>query len=138
LVNLDEKLIDTITFGEEFGLGSADVEILGNPIESFVAPDFKVNREPAPSTTGRNGLFSTLVRTYVSQRPVIDPEKCIRCGKCEEICPAQPKALTWAKGHKQPPVYDYSLCIRCFCCQETCPHEAITVKTPVLGRLIHR
>jgi uncharacterized protein (DUF362 family)/NAD-dependent dihydropyrimidine dehydrogenase PreA subunit len=136
LVNLDVKLIDTITFGEEFGLGTANVEILGDPAESSIAPDFKVNREPASTTTGRNGLFSTLVRKYVSQRPVIDPEKCIRCGKCEEICPAQPKALTWANGHKQPPVYDYSLCIRCFCCQETCPHEAITVKTPLIHRLI--
>jgi uncharacterized protein (DUF362 family)/NAD-dependent dihydropyrimidine dehydrogenase PreA subunit len=136
LINLDLKLINTITFGEEFGLGTTNVEILGDPIESFISPDFKVNREPASSTTRRSGLLSTLVRKYVSQRPVIDTEKCIRCGKCEEICPAQPKALTWANGHKQPPVYDYSLCIRCFCCQETCPHEAITVKTPLIHRLI--
>lgn len=136
LVNLDVKLIDTITFGEEFGLGTANVEILGNPIEPYIAPDFNVNRVPAGSATNRNRFFSTMVRKYVSQRPVIDPEKCIRCGKCEEICPAQPKALTWADGHKQPPVYDYSLCIRCFCCQETCPHDAITVKTPLLHRLV--
>jgi uncharacterized protein (DUF362 family)/Pyruvate/2-oxoacid:ferredoxin oxidoreductase delta subunit len=136
LVNLDVKLVDTIGFGEQFGLGTANVEILGDPIETFITPDFKVNREPASSDTGRNGLFTTVVRKYVSQRPVIDAEKCTRCGKCEEICPAQPKALTWASGRKQPPVYDYSLCIRCFCCQETCPHEAISVKTPFIGKLI--
>jgi uncharacterized protein (DUF362 family)/NAD-dependent dihydropyrimidine dehydrogenase PreA subunit len=138
LVNLDQKLVDTIVFGEEFGLGTTNVEILGDPIEAFISPDFKVNRERAESTTGRNSFFTTVMRRFVSQRPVIDPEKCTRCGKCEEICPAQPKALTWEDGRKQPPVYDYSLCIRCFCCQETCPHEAISVKTPVLGRLIHR
>jgi Pyruvate/2-oxoacid:ferredoxin oxidoreductase delta subunit len=138
LVNVDEKLVDTIVFGEEFGLGTATVEILGDPIEAFISPDFKVNREPSESTTSRNSFFTTVIRRFVSQRPVIDAEKCTRCGKCEEICPAQPKALTWENGRKQPPVYDYSLCIRCFCCQEICPHEAISVKTPVLRRLIHR
>jgi uncharacterized protein (DUF362 family)/Pyruvate/2-oxoacid:ferredoxin oxidoreductase delta subunit len=136
LVNLDIKLVDTIGFGEQFGLGTANVEILGDPIDGFITPDFNVNRSPANAPSNRNGLFTTIVRKYVSQRPVIDPEKCTHCGKCEEICPAQPKALTWVNGHKQPPVYDYSQCIRCFCCQEICPHEAISVKTPLIRRLV--
>lgn len=136
LVNLETKMVDTIVFGEELGLGTSHVEILGDPLESFIAADFTVNRERADSTSNRSGFVSKFMRKYVSQRPVIDPQKCVRCGKCEEICPAQPKALTWEKGHKQPPVYDYSLCIRCYCCQETCPHEAIIVKTPLIRRLI--
>jgi uncharacterized protein (DUF362 family)/Pyruvate/2-oxoacid:ferredoxin oxidoreductase delta subunit len=136
LVNLDPGLVDTIGFGEQFGLGTTNIEFLGDPIESFIAPDFKVNREPAGANSNRGPFISTLIRRYVSQRPVIDPEKCTHCGKCEEICPAQPKALSWANGRKQPPVYDYSLCIRCFCCQEMCPHEAISVKTPLIRRLV--
>jgi uncharacterized protein (DUF362 family)/Pyruvate/2-oxoacid:ferredoxin oxidoreductase delta subunit len=136
LVNLDEKMVDTIVFGEQFGLGTAKVELLGDPIESFITPDFNVNRQPAGLNTNRNVFLSTLIRRYVSQRPVIDPAKCTHCGKCEEICPAQPKALSWADGRKQPPVYDYSLCIRCFCCQEICPHEAISVKTPMIRRIL--
>ena len=136
LVNLDASLVDTIGFGEQFGLGSTSIEYLGDPVETFIAPDFKVNREPAGSDSKRSPFIATLIRRYVSQRPVIDPNKCTRCGKCEEICPAQPKALSWANGRKQPPVYDYSLCIRCFCCQEICPHEAISVKTPLIRRIL--
>jgi uncharacterized protein (DUF362 family)/Pyruvate/2-oxoacid:ferredoxin oxidoreductase delta subunit len=136
LVNLDPKLVDTIGFGEQFGLGSTRIEYLGDPVETFITPDFNVNREPPGSNSNRSPFVATLIRRYVSQRPVIDPEKCTRCGKCEEICPAQPKALSWADGRKQPPVYDYSLCIRCFCCQEMCPHEAISVKTPLIRRLV--
>jgi uncharacterized protein (DUF362 family)/NAD-dependent dihydropyrimidine dehydrogenase PreA subunit len=138
LVNLNEKLVETIVFGEMYGLGSTDVEILGDPIADHISIDFQVNREKVISTVDQSPAFKTFMRNYVSPQPYIDGTKCKLCGKCEEVCPAQPKALTWGEGHKNPPVYDYGNCIRCFCCQELCPHEAISVKTPFLGRLIHR
>jgi formate hydrogenlyase subunit 6/NADH:ubiquinone oxidoreductase subunit I len=64
-------------------------------------------------------------------------EKCTRCGRCVQVCPVQPKALSWsAAGKQSPPMYDYAKCIRCYCCQELCPFDAIEVKVPPLGRLI--
>lgn len=138
MINLDESLVETITLGEQYNLGITRVEYLGDPLEQFYTPDFNVNRDKTGAAKDRIPAFSSLMRRYVSPRPTIDREKCTRCGKCEEVCPAHPKALSWADGRKSPPVYDYSLCIRCYCCQELCPHEAISVKTPSLGRLISR
>ena len=138
MIKLDETLVETIVYGEKFGLGTTRVEIIGDPIERFLAPDFRVNRDVTGTTVERKSIFTNLMRNYVSPRPVIDPTLCTRCGKCEEVCPAQPKALSWENGRKSPPVYDYGKCIRCYCCQEMCPHEAITVMTPFLGHLIHR
>ena len=59
--------------------------------------------------------------------PQFMDEKCIRCLRCANICPA--KALTLkeeADGTKHI-VCDYSRCIRCYCCHEMCPVDAITV-----------
>jgi formate hydrogenlyase subunit 6/NADH:ubiquinone oxidoreductase subunit I len=78
------------------------------------------------------------MRNNLTPRPVINAKKCTRCGRCVQVCPAQPKALSWANGEENAPVYDYSHCIRCYCCQELCPHQAITVKVPLLGKLIRR
>lgn len=139
LVNLDEKLVEPLVYGNQFGLGSSNnVTLLGDPIERFIAPDFNVNRSHASTSTNIGMLTNPIVRNLFTPRPVINAEACTRCGRCEQVCPAQPKALTWANGKKQPPVYNYDHCIRCYCCQELCPHEAITVKTPLLGRLLRR
>lgn len=138
MINLDEKLVDTIVFGKQYGLGTTDVEILGDPIERFMTPDFQVNRAKLKTTVGNTFIFSSLMRRHISPRPVIDPDQCIYCGKCVEVCPAQPKALSWSHGRKSPPVYEYGKCIRCYCCQELCPNRAISVKTPFPGRIIHK
>ena len=77
------------------------VPFVGTPIQRM-----KQRREPAPQFMD---------------------EKCIRCLRCANICPA--KALTLkekADGTKHI-VCDYSKCIRCYCCHEMCPVDAITV-----------
>lgn len=138
LINLDENLVETIVYGNQFGLGSSQIEIVGDSIDSLRVTDFNVNREKAIASDWQGAGFSKFIRKYVSPRPVINSESCTQCGKCEEVCPAQPKALSWKNGKKSPPVYSYEKCIRCFCCQEMCPHRAISVTTPFLGRMIQR
>jgi uncharacterized protein (DUF362 family)/NAD-dependent dihydropyrimidine dehydrogenase PreA subunit len=140
MVDLDPKLVETLVFGEEFGLGRMwDVEIVGDPLEEFIQPSFVVNRSHAPTAAGTSFLSSNFMRNYFAPRPTIVPEACTRCGTCVSVCPAEPKALSWVdEQHANPPEYDYSKCIRCYCCQELCPENAIFVKIPLLGRLIHR
>lgn len=138
LVDLDPELVETLVYGEKFGLGTMTcIDYVGDHIEDFVVPDFVVNRSPQKTTTGTSFLSTSFLRRYSAPRPTINPEVCTKCGRCVEVCPAQPKALSWrGEGKTEPPVYDYAKCIRCYCCQELCPFNAIYVKVPPLGKLI--
>jgi len=141
LVDLDARLVLTCVYGDRAGLGAvSDIEILGDDVDQFFAPDFVVNRSPA-STTGTPGGLKFL-RNRMVPRPVIREPLCTKCGTCIAVCPVTPKAVAWptAEGVKAKltPVHHYDLCIRCYCCQELCPERAIEVETPLLGRLIHR
>jgi uncharacterized protein (DUF362 family)/ferredoxin len=146
IMALDPELVGPIVFGERWGLGNAtDIELLGDPIEAFVADDFVVNRSPA-STTGaaRSGWLSGMLKNAIVPKPVIREERCTACGTCVKMCPVDPKAVDFdgpepaRGGRRTPPRHHYDRCIRCYCCQELCPERAIEVVTPPLGRIIHR
>jgi len=139
LIGLDVNMVEPLAIGEEFGLGTiSQIDYLGDPLEDFINLDFDVNRSKVPTTTDTSFLSANIMRKFTAPRPTIDSEKCTRCGTCVSVCPAEPKALSWQDdGRKFPPVYDYSKCIRCYCCQELCPENAIYVKIPLLGKLIH-
>jgi uncharacterized protein (DUF362 family)/NAD-dependent dihydropyrimidine dehydrogenase PreA subunit len=139
IVNLDESLVEPIVYGNAFGLGSSrEIQYVGDSLEKFITPDFQVNRAKSSTTAESKSSFSLFMHRYITPRPVIDAAKCNHCGRCVEVCPAQPKALSWVFGKDQAPVYNYDRCIRCYCCQELCPHQAISVTVPPLGRLIRR
>jgi len=139
IVNLDPSLVLPITYGVQFGLGRKDgIQYVGDPLESFVQRDFKVNRSKL-STTEEPGRASRLMRRFVVPKPYIRESKCTKCGTCVSVCPVSPKAIEFrGAGRAHPPVHDYSRCIRCYCCQELCPEGAIEISTPLLGHLIHR
>ncbi|MBN1859288.1 DUF362 domain-containing protein [Candidatus Bipolaricaulota bacterium] len=138
LVKLDPALVPPIVHGARQGLGvSEGIHYVGDPIDSFVAEDFDVNRS-SRSTTGKAGRYSRLARRLVVPKPVIQAERCIRCGTCVEVCPVTPKAVMFeGNDRSRPPVHHYDRCIRCYCCQEMCPESAIKIHVPLLGRTIH-
>ena len=138
LVRLDPKLVATNTLGERGGLGSwheENIELLtpdgpatmAGVVEKYGKPDFRVYRGPARPKVME--LMSTALSPALS-KPVIDAEKCVRCGVCVETCPVEGGAVTFRNGKENVPVYDYKKCIRCFCCQEVCPQRAISVRRP--------
>lgn len=51
----------------------------------------------------------------------IDPDKCINCMKCEDICPSQ--CIKVVSRH-----VDNSRCVRCFDCGHVCPNDAIRLQ----------
>lgn len=64
------------------------------------------------------------------QAPSFDKNKCIRCLKCVNICPAHALSLSGDETLSKKDRYiviDCSKCIRCYCCHEMCPVNAISI-----------
>ncbi len=140
IINCDPELVPTILWGKVAGSGtySADeIELIGDPIESFIDRGYAIKREPAKPFQFKKILG--LLKNHLVAKPYIIRDKCIKCGECIKVCPVNPKAVNWQKGNKKrPPSYNYERCIRCFCCQELCPESAIVIKTPAGRKIIFK
>lgn len=66
------------------------------------------------------GFLGLLGRSPV-YRIDIDTDKCIHCGKCEDVCKAECIDLTHC-------VVDNSRCVVCFDCTAVCPNAAIVMR----------
>jgi Pyruvate/2-oxoacid:ferredoxin oxidoreductase delta subunit len=137
LIHINPEYVLTNVAGQQSGLGThkeAEIELLGDPFTSFVASDFDVDRDPIKPYKPKRGL--SFVKNALVPKPFIIAEKCVKCGVCVSVCPANPKAVDWHDGDKtHPPTYKYDRCIRCYCCQELCPESAIELTKPFLRRL---
>jgi uncharacterized protein (DUF362 family)/Pyruvate/2-oxoacid:ferredoxin oxidoreductase delta subunit len=142
LISMKPEHVPTSKFGRDAQLGtylSNEIQLVGHPFEDLANKNFKATRKP-PNRNIQSPWYPHFLKNFVSPRPVITEKKCINCGKCVRQCPVNPKALNWPNNlidKTQKPVYDYKKCIRCYCCQEICPQKAITIKTPLLGKLIY-
>lgn len=137
LIDLDPRFVPTTLAGAEGGLGrwqAEEIELVGDDLASLVCRDFAVRRQPAlrlPSSRS----FPPFLKRWISPRPRIEPGQCTGCATCVEVCPTTPKSLSHRADSKVPH-YDSAPCIRCYCCQEACPARAISVKVPLLGRIL--
>ncbi len=138
LVHMNPENVPTIQFGYEFGAGTylaEEIELVGDPFESFMVKDFKIERKPVKATK-KGGIVGWFNNRLVP-KPVIDENTCTLCGTCVQMCPVEPSAINWKDGDKeQSPIYEYNNCIRCYCCQELCPDSAIQAVKPPLRRLV--
>lgn len=87
------------------------------------------------SLEGEPGKFLVSLNT---RSPLVDPHKCVSCGKCAEVCPvrvpsefnaglSERTAVYLPVPHAIPNHYvlDLDNCIRCWKCHEACPTGAI-------------
>lgn len=132
LVDLDPRNVPTCVSGAKMGLGRMnDDEIcvltphgeltVKEAAAQYGNPKFDVKRTN-PIFWRVRALLPKLRRYH--DKPVVDLNKCIGCGICQEACPAEGKAVH--SGHGEKAQYDYTKCIRCYCCQEMCPAKAIS------------
>ncbi|RLA07672.1 MAG: electron transport complex subunit RsxC [Gammaproteobacteria bacterium] len=92
-----------------------DETTMGGPMMGFVVRD-----KSTPVTKATNCL---LVRHKKPEKII---ESCIRCGKCQDVCPMNllPQQLYWAARDKSLNLlekYDLLNCIECACCDYVCP-----------------
>lgn len=138
LVAMDPEIVPTTPAGAAAGLGryhQDEMQYVGDPLEQFCHPEFKLIRRPVSSNTSY--VHFNFLKERLVARPVIDPARCTRCGACVEACPVPDGALHFQDGRRdEPPQYDYRRCIRCYCCSEACPNRAIGTHAPLLGKLL--
>jgi pyruvate ferredoxin oxidoreductase delta subunit len=75
-----------------------------------------VIEEPGSTKANKTG-------SWRSFRPVIDSEKCIKCGMCWKVCPDA--AIVFKDGKYE---VDYDYCKGCLICVNECPVKAIEKK----------
>ena len=61
---------------------------------------------------------------WKSQRPVVDKDKCIKCGVCWVFCPDSSVIVE----NEKMTGFRYSHCKGCGICATECPKKAITMK----------
>ena len=134
LIDLKPEYVPTNVYGEKYGLGNMNFNNIkvvtpNNEIsieeafKKYGNPNFEVNRNKRRFWSLKELLHKSKRKTH---KPVVDLNLCIACGKCEETCPVDGKAVHSGNGRKA--IYDYQKCIKCYCCQEICPAKAISRK----------
>ena len=68
--------------------------------------------------------------------PLIDEEKCTRCGTCVDVCAED---VYFGSETGETPIVTYpEFCFHCNCCVEECPAEAISLRIPLPLTLLHK
>ncbi len=82
--------------------------------------------------------------SIVGGRSIIDPDKCIDCGKCKSVCPYNAVTKVSVPCEEACPVgaitknktgqatIDFALCISCGRCMRSCPFGAVMEKSQVI------
>ncbi len=99
-------------------VGELEKLVVGGPMMGF-----RVDTDAIPITKAANCL---LALTPAESPDPGEPQPCIRCGRCAEVCPTYllPQQLYWhARSKDLDKVQDYNLfdCIECGCCAHVCP-----------------
>lgn len=141
LIGLGPEGVPTLKAAAERGLISSSAEELTveGDAAAFAIPDFKLARAAAghlfqgDGTSLRGRLKGAAIKRLLAQRPGLEGEKCVGCGKCREVCPADAIVMRGGK-----PRIHRKKCIRCFCCQEFCPKSALVVRRTAAAKLLNR
>jgi len=104
-----------------------DITVVGASEQECACPTFKIVKEPSPTLQKMvPGWVNFLAKKIFIKTPHFNPDKCIKCGRCEKICPAHLIKMEGPEGSAQLP--NPKECLHCFCCHEICPGDAIKLR----------
>lgn len=134
VVGADPATIPMLAYCRRIDWGPADINNLtlaGDPLADLKFPEYRIPRL-VPTSFIPERLIK-LARKLAWAGPELLPNLCIKCGRCQKICPADAIVI----GEKGPE-FNRERCISCFCCMEVCPVDAIEMKTSFLLGLIFK
>ncbi len=137
LIGFDPINIGSIKEAAERGLvDESMIEIRGESVENLANPGIKKPQTQLPG--GSSSWIRTFLRPVLHRvagsytlHPNLIKKNCIRCLKCERICPVS--AITLKNGY---PRFEIGTCIRCYCCHEMCDSHAIRLRPGLLYRIL--
>lgn len=137
IVGLERSDLHTLAAAADAGDGAwKDAEVVGASVNDlrparWTLPGAQSAALPLPLFCQKIPFLREWLRTQATAKPVSVRDKCVSCGDCVAVCPAQVMTLT-----DRGVAIDHARCIRCYCCQELCPHDAIETRKGFLGRLL--
>lgn len=132
-LDYNRLFINKIAHERKLGVGNIDqIEILGDDLDQFKELKFIAPKDSL-SIFGLKLLKIKPLRNFVLEHPLINKNKCIKCGECAKICSSKAMVIQ----PKSFPHIKKNICIRCWCCAEVCPEDAISKsKRPIIGRIL--
>jgi len=114
-----------------------DIEVSGEDLDEIRCHDFVLVKKPANmlKILPLPNFVLRFLRRQFAPRPVIDIEKCRKCGRCSNGCPVKPAAINPFAETAAERLNDKT-CIRCYCCHEFCPAKAIDLRKTLLAKLL--
>ena len=104
-----------------------EIEVVGVPEAECRCTSFKIVKEPSPTLQKMMpGWLNFLADKLFVRTPHFKSKKCLKCKRCEQICPAH--LITMEGPDGTAALKDSSRCLHCFCCHEICPGEAIKLR----------
>jgi ferredoxin len=131
IAGIRPKDVEILVRSELAGLGNmADMACVRNDFSHLVTRDFRLpeTRSSLLKVIPLPEKVTSFLSDFLMKSPVIDQKKCISCGKCEHICPADPKAVLKCGEKTKKYTIDLKKCIKCYCCHEVCPEKAVKLK----------
>lgn len=125
---LDIPYLKAAAANPVYGFDPAGIDTAGLTLEQARVKDFRRVPIVADSAFHFKGPIRGLFRNLGVPRPFFSKEKCVLCGACVKICPADALVVAGESGDKRFIAIDYTKCLRCYCCHEVCPEDAIALK----------
>ncbi|MCL2321046.1 MAG: DUF362 domain-containing protein [Oscillospiraceae bacterium] len=126
----------------KYGIGETNlskIEILGDKLEDLIVHDFKLIMKKQHSSLFYIATHNDTIKKIFIPKPKLNPEKCIGCKRCNEVCPKKDEVIKFvSKNGKLTPSWNMNKCITCFCCQELCPTGAIYAKQSLIQKLLDK